>query len=98
MKIIYAILKDVFSQPIKRKKAERKRLVEFLIRLCHDVLFDVLRCGNRYQLADLEKNGRRFHWFIDRYFKAAPFLRLNLELVPQYLLFTFTILKCDTYL
>ena len=96
--IIYAILKDAFSQPITRKKAERKSLVEFLIRLCHDVLFDVLRMGNRYQLAELEKNGRRFHCLIDRYFKEAPFLRLNLELIPRYLLFTFTILKCDTYL
>ena len=91
MIIVYAILYDFISPPppINRKKAERKSLVEFLIRLCGDVLLDVLRWGNRYKLTVLEKNGRRFHWFIDRYFKEAPFLRLTLELIPRYLYFTF---------
>ena len=76
-----------------RKKAERKRLIEFFIRLCGDVLLEVLRWGNRYKLAVLEKNGRRFHWIIDRYFREAPFLRLNLELLPRYLLLYFSNIK-----
>ena len=84
--ITYDILYDFFSPPIKKKKAESKSVVEFLIRLCHDVLLDVLRCGNRHQLAELEKNGDRFHWFIDFYFKEAPFLRLEMGLVPWYLI------------
>ena len=90
--ITYDILYDFFNPPIKKKKAESKSVVEFFIRLCGDVLLDVLRVGNRYQLAELEETGRRFHCLIDRYFKEAPFLRLNLELIPWYLLpYFFTI-------
>ena len=55
----------------------------------------MLRWGNRYQLVVLEKNGRHFHWLIDRYFKEAPFLRLNLKLLPRYLYFTFPILNSE---
>ena len=73
-----------FSLLTTRKNTESKIFVEFFIRMCGDVLLDVLHWGDRYQLAELEKNGRRFFWFIDRYFKEAPFLRLNLELIPLY--------------
>ena len=59
------------------------------------MFLEVLRWGNRYKLAILEKNGRYFHWFIDRYFKEAPFLRLNLELLPWY--FYFPILNSDGF-
>ena len=76
----YVILKYFFSPPPKRRK-----VVEFFICLCSDVLLEVLRWGNRYHLAALEENGRSFHYLIDRYFKEAPFLRLNLELNPSYL-------------
>ena len=96
--VTYVILKDFFSPPAKRKKVERKSLVKFFIRLCGDVFLDVLRWGDRYQLADLEKNGRRFHWFIDFYFKKAPFLRLNLKLLPRYLLLNFYFRYSSIYL
>ena len=71
--------------------------IEFFIRLCHDVLLDVLRWGDRYQLADLEKNGRRFYCLIDGYFKKAPFLRLDLKVFPRYLYFTFPVLNSDGF-
>ena len=61
------------------------------------MFLEVLRWGNRYKLAILEKNGRYFHWFIDRYFKEAPFLRLNLELFPRYLLLYFSNIKFRIY-
>ena len=88
--ITYDILYDFFNPPIKKKKAESKSVVEFFIRLCGDVLLDVLRWGSRHQLAELEKNGDRFHWFIDFYFKKAPVLRLYLELLPPYPLLNFS--------
>ena len=75
-----------FSLPNTGKKVGRKSVVEFLIRLCNDVLLDVLRWGNRYELAELETSGRRFHWLIDRNFKEMPFLRLDLEIISPYLL------------
>ena len=72
----------------RRKKVENVDVHKFFVRLCHDVLLEVLRYGNRRQLAALEKIGRRFCWFGDRYFKAAPFVLVNLEHTLSYLFFT----------
>ena len=59
--------------------------VEFFVRLCSDVLLEVLRHGVRRELAELEKIGRRFYLIIDCYIKEAPLLRLHLSLEPLYI-------------
>ena len=58
---------------------------EFFVRMCNDVLLEVLRHGVRHQLAELEKIGRRFYLIIDYYFKEAPLLRLHLSIEPLYI-------------
>ena len=64
--------------------AKRRKIIQFVVRLCSDVFLDVLDWGNRRQLAELEKLGRRFLLFIDRWFEEAPFLRLNLLIETWY--------------
>ena len=59
------------------------------MRLCFDVLLEVLHPGDRRPLTKLERVGRRFHWTIEKYFPDVPFLRLNLELNPLEYLFFF---------
>ena len=59
---------------------------EFFVRMCNDVLLEVLRHGVRRELAELEKIGRRFYLIIDCYIKEAPLLRLHLSLEPSYLI------------
>ena len=56
--------------------------VLFVVRLCSDVVLEVLCWGDRRQLALLEKLGKRFHLLIDRSFEGAPFLRLDLYIEP----------------
>ena len=58
--------------------------VEFYVALCHDVLFEVLQCGNRRQLVKLQRIGRRFYRMIETYFGVKPFLRLNFRLEPGF--------------
>ena len=60
--------------------------VQFFVILCHDVFFEVLRWGNRRQLAKLERVGKRFHWNVERWFLKTPFLRLDLLIVPRFCL------------
>ena len=57
----------------------------FFVRLCHDVVFEVLSFGNRRQLTKLERVGRRFHRIAENYFDKAPFLLLNLRFSPRFL-------------
>ena len=52
--------------------------IQFVVRLCNDILFDVIRSGNRRQLIELELIGRHFQRFIDRNFGSSPLLILNL--------------------
>ena len=90
MSLIYKILceknLDYFSHSSKEEKIDvkRRKIIEFVIRLCSDVFLEVFRCGDRRKLADLEKIGRRFHWQIDGYFREAPFLCLDLDVTPWY--------------
>ena len=56
-----------------------KNDVEFFVILCHDVLIEVLQCGNRRQLVKLERIGRRYHRIIEAFLGEKPFLRLNLR-------------------
>ena len=60
--------------------------LKFFVRLCNDVLLEVLKYGVRRELAELEKIGRRLFLIIDYYFKEAPLLRLHLSLEPSYLI------------
>ena len=57
--------------------------MEFYVRMCFDVLLEVLHPGDRRPLTKLERIGRCFHWTIEKYFPDVPFLRLNLELNPS---------------
>ena len=75
---------SLFSLPIKKMKMMSQN-VEFFVRLCNDVLLEVLQRGDRRQLAELEKTGRRFYLIIDCCIKEAPLLRLHLSLQPLYL-------------
>ena len=55
------------------------RLPKFVVRLCLDVLLEILRSGNRCRLAELERIGRRFNQMIENFLGETPFLRLDLE-------------------
>lgn len=46
------------------------------VRLCDDVLIDVLRYGTRRQLAILESMGRRTYKFVGHTFAEIPYLHL----------------------
>ena len=74
--------KYYFSQPSNRMEisSNRGKGIRFVVRLCFDVLFEVLCRADRRQLALLEKSGRRFHLLIDRWFEGAPFLCLDLSI------------------
>ena len=62
--------------------------IQFVVRLCNDIIFDVIRFGNRRQLNELERIGRDFQRFIDRNFGASPHLMLNfLQMNLQFGLF-----------
>ena len=54
--------------------------MEFYVRMCFDVLLEVLHPGDRRPLTKLERIGRRFHWTIEKFFPDVPSLRLNLEI------------------
>ena len=73
-----------YSSKEEKIDAKRRKTIEFVVRLCSDVFLDVLRRGNRHQLAALEKIGRRLHWQIDGCFRKAPFLWLDLKINPWY--------------
>ena len=65
---------------VKKIVAEVRKLEQFFVSLCADVLSDVLRFGNRHRLAKLERIGRRFHRIVENFFNKTPLIRLNLEL------------------
>ena len=53
---------------------------EFIVRLCIDVLLEVLIFGDRRRITKLERVGRRFHLSIENFFSERPFLRLGLRI------------------
>ena len=67
-------------QLVKKIIAEMRKLEQFFVSLCSDVLSDVLRFGTRHRLAKLERIGRRFHRIVGNFFYKAPFIHLDLEL------------------
>ena len=66
------------------RQDDEEEAIEFYLRLCFDVLFEVFRFGCRRKLTKLERVGHRFHWLVEKYFPDVPFLRLNLELRPTF--------------
>ena len=66
------------------RQDDEEEAIEFYLRLCFDVLFEVFRFGCRRKLTKLERVGHRLHWLIEKYFPDAPFLRLDLELNPRF--------------
>ena len=67
-------------QLAKKFVAEMRKLEQFFVSFCADVLSDVLRFGSRYWLDKLERIGRRFHRIVENFFHKTPLIRLNLEL------------------
>ena len=65
--------------------AKHRKIIQFVVRLCSDVFSDVICWGNRRQLIEFEKIGRRLHWIIDGRFKRVPFHCLDLYIKPRYL-------------
>ena len=59
---------------------EENEAVESHLKFCYDVLFEVLRFGDRRRLTKLEGVGRRFHHLVEKWFVEMPFLRLNIQL------------------
>ena len=53
-------------------------MVNFVVRLCFDVLMEVLNFGDRRRLTKLERVGRRIHWMVENYLPNKPFLCLKL--------------------
>ena len=53
---------------------------EFVVRLCSDVFLEALVFGDRFRITKLERVGRRFHLYIENFFKESPFLRLRLRI------------------
>ena len=66
---------------------EENEAVESHLKFCYDVLFEVLRFGDRRRLTKLEGIGRRFHHLVEKWFVEMPFLRLNIILHPGFAFF-----------
>ena len=62
--------------------SDRGKNIHFVVRLCSDLIFEVLYWGDRRHLTSLEKLGKRFDLLIDGWFEEAPFLRLDLHIAP----------------
>ena len=75
----------------KEADTKRKELVQFIVRVCSDVFFEVLYWGECRHLTKLEKIGRYLHWLIDGHFKRAPFLCLDLFLTGAFFKISFEI-------
>ena len=66
---------------------EQEDAFGFVVRLCHDVLLEVLIFGDRRRLTKLERVGRRFHLSIENFFSERPFLRLGLQISAYLFIF-----------
>lgn len=63
-----------------KKKELKGKNVSFFVILCNDVLIEVIRFGDRYNLTALESIGRRFQHIIGGYLTKTPFLPLQLSI------------------
>ena len=70
---------NVFSFSPSQKKPK------FVVRLCSDVLEDILCYGDRMKLTKTEFIGRRFHYMIENNFSEKPRVFFNVK--ADYVLF-----------
>ena len=61
--------------------------IEFFVRLCGDVLVELLQYGDRRRLTKLERVGQRFHWIVENFFGERPFLCFGLYVNACFLFF-----------
>ena len=71
----------VLKKDLHLKRAISLKLT-FLLKLCGDVLHEVLCFGNRQRLTALERVGRRFYRIVESFFPTKPFQSVNLTLHP----------------
>ena len=64
---------NVFSFSPSQKKPK------FVVRLCSDVLEDILCYGDRMKLTETEFIGRRFHYIIENHFAEKPRILFNVK-------------------
>ena len=64
---------------------EEYGVFEFIARFCRDVFLEALLFGDRRRLTKLERVDRRFHLYIENFFKERPFLRFHLQIYAYYL-------------
>lgn len=68
------------ARPKMHQIYEDRNELEFFVRLCQDVLLEILQFGSRVRITKLERLGRRLHRIIESFFKLMPFLRLRIEI------------------
>ena len=74
---------------LSQRNETYEEIIEFYVSLCGDVLFEVLKFGDRRPITKLERVGRRFYYLIERCFSVTPFLRLDLKLEPEFVFIIF---------
>ena len=75
----------VFSARKGNQNDNEEEISDYFVRLCHDVLYEILCYGKRRQLCKLERIGHRFHYIVDNSFREKPlsFRRIELWFFPQ---------------
>ena len=81
----------------QKENASNQKEEEFFVRLCLDVLFELLSFGNRRRLSKLERVGRRFHRMVENFFGKAPFIRSSCLIVVEPRLLFFNNLFLTTF-
>ena len=74
---------------------ELLKLEKFFVKICTDVLIQILCYGDRGRLSKLERVGRRFHLIVTNRFGQKPFFRLSLDLNRRFWFITFIIITRD---
>ena len=70
-------------------------VIKFSLRMCRDIVLELLLYGDRRRHTKLERVCRRFHWTIENLFAAKHFLRLSLQLCTKSLYLIIPIIKCN---
>ena len=79
--------KDFLNENIKSSKFfifKKYVYFRFFVRICRDVLLQILIFGNRHCLTKLEFIGKRVHRTIEHYYKKSPCLRYDFEIDSGY--------------
>ena len=74
------LLKNLFFCRISTKRMRKwSKNVDFTMRVCEDVLIDIISFGDRRQIAKIEDIGTRFQRCIERNRPERPFILFDLE-------------------